>query len=228
MRAIRAASAARTASTSGMNQGARRRRRHRRAPAPARRAALGRRPELHADHRPHPDAAAAAGRHPRPARGGLVLTSGAGPAPVLSLKDHRPGRADDDLGTADLPVPSDGWKRVAGMSAWNAMSHDGKDTILRGRATGGRAVLRPGRPRRGMGGAHRAPGTGRCATSSVTSSTRPRRTSWRSTPRAATAEVGPRLRSAGDGGAVRRAGAGAPRRCRGPSCWSGCAPTSTR
>jgi len=46
------------------------------------------------------------------------------------LKDHRPGRADDDLGTPDLPVASDGWKWVSGMSGWNAMSYDGKDTIL--------------------------------------------------------------------------------------------------
>src|SRR6185436_16217411 len=92
--------------------------------------ALGRRPELHADHRPHPHPASAAHRDPGPAGGVLGLTPGAGPAPVLSLKDHRPGRADDDLGTPDPPVPSDGRKRVSGMSGWNAMSYDGKDTIL--------------------------------------------------------------------------------------------------
>ena len=46
----------------GMNQGSRRRRRHRRPPAPARRAALGRRHQLHAGHRPDPGAAAGAAR----------------------------------------------------------------------------------------------------------------------------------------------------------------------
>jgi ATP adenylyltransferase len=59
----------------GMNQG-RGRRRHRRPPAPARRAALGRRPELHADHRPHPHTPAADVRHARPAGIGVAgLTS---------------------------------------------------------------------------------------------------------------------------------------------------------
>ncbi len=48
--------------------GRRRRRRHRRAPAPARRAALGRRHQLHADRRPHAGAAAAARRRPPRAR----------------------------------------------------------------------------------------------------------------------------------------------------------------
>ena len=58
----------------GMNQGRVAGAGHRRAPAPARRTPLGRRPELHADHRPHPHPAAAAHRHPRPARGGLGLS----------------------------------------------------------------------------------------------------------------------------------------------------------
>ncbi len=56
----------------GMNQGVGGRRRHRRPPAPARRAALGRRRQLHADHRAHQDAAAAADRDPSAARGGLA------------------------------------------------------------------------------------------------------------------------------------------------------------
>ena len=44
--------------------GSHRRGRHRGAPAPARRPPLGGRPELHAHHRPHQDAARAAGGHP--------------------------------------------------------------------------------------------------------------------------------------------------------------------
>ena len=48
------------------------RRRHRRPPAPARGAALGRRRQLHAGDRPHQGPAAAARRHPRPARPGLA------------------------------------------------------------------------------------------------------------------------------------------------------------
>ncbi len=63
MRTVRAVSGAHGFNL-GHEPGRGRRRRDRRAPAPARRAALGRRPELHADHRPHPDAAAAADRHP--------------------------------------------------------------------------------------------------------------------------------------------------------------------
>ena len=45
-----------------------RRSRHPRSPAPARRAALGGRQQLHARHRPHQDPAPAAPGHPRPAR----------------------------------------------------------------------------------------------------------------------------------------------------------------
>ena len=56
----------------GMNQGTVAGRRHRRPPAPARRAALGRRHQLHAGRRPHQGAAAAAGRHPEDAGGGLA------------------------------------------------------------------------------------------------------------------------------------------------------------
>ena len=68
MRVVRSVSARRGFNI-GMNQGARRRRRHRRPPAPARRAALGGRPELHADHRPDQDPARAA-RDTRAAAGG--------------------------------------------------------------------------------------------------------------------------------------------------------------
>ena len=55
----------------GMNQGAAGGAGIAGAPAPARGAAVGRRRQLHADHRAHQDAPAAAPGHPGPARGGL-------------------------------------------------------------------------------------------------------------------------------------------------------------
>ena len=67
MRTLRAVSAPHGFNI-GHEPGRGRRRRDRRPPASARRAALGRRHQLHADHRAHPGAAAVARRHPRAAR----------------------------------------------------------------------------------------------------------------------------------------------------------------
>ena len=66
MIALRAASGAHGFNI-GMNMGQVAGRRHRRAPAPARRAAVGRRQQLHAGHRADAGAAPAAGGHPHAA-----------------------------------------------------------------------------------------------------------------------------------------------------------------
>ena len=78
-------------------------------------------------------------------------------------------------------------ERLADMSEWNAMTYEGKDTILRRRAHRGRAHVRDGRPAGGLERADVLRRAGRPATSSRTSSTPPRATSGPSTPPAAPA-----------------------------------------
>ena len=73
------------------------------------------------------------------------------------------------------------------MSEWNAMTYEGKDTILRRRADRGRADVRDGRPSGSLERPDRLCRAGRHATSSPTSSTPPRATSGPSTPPAASA-----------------------------------------
>ena len=77
------------------------------------------------------------------------------------------------------------------MSEWNAMTYEGKDTILRVVRDEAEAHVRAGRPARGLGAADRRATAGRRATSSATSSTRPRATSRPSTRRAAPARRRP-------------------------------------
>ena len=110
----------------GMNQGRGRRCRDPRPPPPARRAALGRRLQLHADHRPHQDHAAAARGDPGAAGRRLGLSRGCRPVrrpgadtvrgPALEGEDVRV----DDPAVADLDRPA---QRLVGVPRRGALEH---------------------------------------------------------------------------------------------------------
>ena len=119
MRVVRAVSGAHGFNI-GMNQGLGRRRRHRRPPAPARRAALGRRHQLHAGHRADPGAAAGAARRPGRCWPAAVDRRAAVPARGgLSARPARPGPVVEKV---MAPRSSAGWPGPGSPPTWSRSS----------------------------------------------------------------------------------------------------------